>query len=93
MAKSRYSIIIQWSEEDQAYVATLPEWGGCHTHGATYVQAAQNAQEVLDELIAADEADGRTSPPPHEFMYPGPSGFSYEFAGQVAPRRMKHATA
>jgi len=22
----KYSILIQWSEEDQAYIALLPEW-------------------------------------------------------------------
>ncbi len=53
MKKERYSVIIQWSEEDQVFVVTLPEWS-CHTHGATYAEAAQNAQEVLEMLIEGD---------------------------------------
>ena len=24
--QSRYSMLIQWSDEDQAYLVTLPEW-------------------------------------------------------------------
>jgi hypothetical protein len=33
----KYTIVIQWSDEDQCYVVSLPEWGEfCHTHGDTY---------------------------------------------------------
>ena len=50
--KLHYSILIQWSEEDQSYVASLPEFGPyALTHGATYEEALQNAREVLDLLI------------------------------------------
>jgi antitoxin HicB len=90
---NRYSVIIQWSEEDQVYVVTLPEWGGCHTHGATYEEAAKNAREVLEMLIEGDEADGKLLPTAHEFMYPGPSGFTYQFTAFPAPKQVKHATA
>ncbi|MGH2504015.1 MAG: type II toxin-antitoxin system HicB family antitoxin, partial [Ktedonobacterales bacterium] len=32
-----YSIVIQWSNEDEVYVVSLPEWGDLvHTHGDTY---------------------------------------------------------
>ena len=63
MNPPRYSVLIQWSPEDQCYIATLPEWGNKHTHGATYVEAAQNAQEVL--------MDGEESlPAPHLFAFP-----------------------
>lgn len=48
----RYSIVIQWSEEDSCYVVSLPEFGPyAHTHGDTYEEALQNAQEVLQMLI------------------------------------------
>lgn len=50
--KQRYTIIIQWSEDDDCYVVSLPEWGEfCHTHGDTYEEALKNAQEVLDLLV------------------------------------------
>jgi predicted RNase H-like HicB family nuclease len=50
--KSRYSILIQWSDEDQCYIVTLPEFGKyARTHGDTYEEAIKNAQEVLELLI------------------------------------------
>lgn len=54
--KSRYTILIQWSDEDQCYVVSLPEFGRyAHTHGNTYEEALHNAQEVL-ELLVEDDA-------------------------------------
>ena len=79
MKNEHYSVVIQWSAEDSAYVVTLPEWGGCHTHGATYEEAARNAQEVLAILVEGEEEAGRPLPQPHKFIYPGPSGFTYQF--------------
>ena len=50
--KSRYSILIQWSDEDQCYIVSLPEFGKyARTHGDTYEEAVRNAQEVLELLI------------------------------------------
>jgi len=47
-----YSILIQWSDDDQCYVASLPEFGPyAHTHGDTYEEALASAQEVLDLLV------------------------------------------
>lgn len=43
----RYSMLIEWSDEDQAYLVTLPEradsvdFGGPVTHGATGVKPSQ----------------------------------------------------
>ncbi|HEY8668286.1 MAG TPA: type II toxin-antitoxin system HicB family antitoxin, partial [Tepidisphaeraceae bacterium] len=74
-----------------AYVATLPEWGGCHTHGSTYEEAARHAQEVLESLVEEESLNGRHMPPAHEFIYPGPTGFSYEFS-RPAPAKLKKLT-
>lgn len=50
--KSRYSILIQWSDEDECYIVSLPEFGKyARTHGDTYEEAVKNAQEVLELLI------------------------------------------
>jgi|GEM_PF-573044 len=63
--KSHYSMLIQWSEDDQAFVVSLPEFGeGCKTHGATYEEAVKNGREVLELLIESYEAEGRTLPAP-----------------------------
>jgi len=93
MKASHYSVIIQWSEEDRAYVVTLPEWGGCHTHGATYEEAAKNAREILESLIEAEAEAGRDLPPAHRFMYPGPSGFTYELNYLTPARKGRHVAA
>jgi predicted RNase H-like HicB family nuclease len=50
-----YSILIEWSEEDQAYLVILPEWADRvimpATHGSTYDEAVKNGQQVLELLI------------------------------------------
>ncbi len=65
-----YSVLIQWSDEDGIYVVTLPEFGGCHTHGSTYEEAAKNADEVLELLIETYQAEGRRLPEPAKFGPP-----------------------
>jgi predicted RNase H-like HicB family nuclease len=60
----RYSMLIQWSEADNAYVVTLPEFPGCHTHGDTYEEAARNGREVLELLVDTFEASGKPLPTP-----------------------------
>lgn len=43
----RYEIIIYWSDEDQAYVAEVPELPGCSAHGNTYESALSNAKQAI----------------------------------------------
>src|SRR5687768_4815557 len=63
-----YSMLIQWSEEDQLYLVGLPEWGDTvHTHGATYMEAAQMGTEALALLIAAAKGSGKPLPAPRLF--------------------------
>ena len=65
---NHYTIIIQWSNEDQCYVVTLPEWGEfCHTHGDTYEEALKNAQEVLELLVESALEDNEILPKPQLF--------------------------
>jgi predicted RNase H-like HicB family nuclease len=64
--QSHYSIVVQWSDEDQCYIVSLPEWGSyCHTHGETYDEAMKNAQEVLELLIDSAQRNGEELPEPH----------------------------
>ena len=60
--KSHYSILIQWSDEDEYYIVSLPEFGKyARTHGDTYEEAVKNAQEVLELLIE----DNKNLPQPN----------------------------
>lgn len=62
---SQYSILIQWSEADQKYVVSLPEFGPyAHTHGETYEEALKSGQEVLELLIEDYQARGKELPKP-----------------------------
>lgn len=64
----QYSMLIEWSEEDQAYLVTLPEWKGRVimpvTHGSSYKKAAKKGQQVLKLLIDCAEKDGEPLPLP-----------------------------
>lgn len=61
----QYSIIIQWSTEDNKYIVSLPEFGPyAHTHGDTYASALKNAEEVLELLIEDYQAQGKPLPQP-----------------------------
>lgn len=66
--KTRYTIVIQWSNEDDCFVVSLPEWGEfCHTHGNSYEEALKNAREVLELLIDSCLEDGKPLPEPQIF--------------------------
>ncbi|MCC5599114.1 type II toxin-antitoxin system HicB family antitoxin [Nostoc favosum] len=60
-----FTIIIQWSDENECFVVSLTEWGEfCHTHRETYKGALKNAQQVLEMLIESSLADDETLPEP-----------------------------
>jgi predicted RNase H-like HicB family nuclease len=63
-------MVIQWSDEDQVYIVTLPEFGGCKTHGETYEKAARSGREVLEMLIEHAHEDGEALPEPIKFGSP-----------------------
>ena len=62
-----YSMLIEWSEEDQAYIVTVPELPGCRTHGETYEAAVRQGQDAIESWIAARRASGRPIPAPRVF--------------------------
>jgi len=59
---SRYEIIIYWSEEDQAFVAEVPELPGCMADGQTYREVLENAEQVIREWIETARELGRSIP-------------------------------
>lgn len=63
-SKWKYEIIIYWSDEDQAYIAEVPELPGCAADGATYKQALSNAEVVIREWIETAQELGRPIPEP-----------------------------
>ncbi|MGH9942380.1 MAG: type II toxin-antitoxin system HicB family antitoxin [Pyrinomonadaceae bacterium] len=60
----RYEVVIYWSEEDQAFIAEVPELPGCMADGATYHEALANAEVVINEWIETAREIGRDIPEP-----------------------------
>lgn len=67
--KNQYSMVIQWSDEDQVFIVSLPEFGPyANTHGDTYEEAVRNGRECLESLIEAFRADGKVLPEAARFQ-------------------------
>ena len=47
----RYEIIIFWSDDDEAYIAEVPELPGCTAHGDSYESALANAKDAISLWI------------------------------------------
>jgi predicted RNase H-like HicB family nuclease len=62
--KPKYEVIIYWSEEDQAFIAEVPELPGCTADGKTYREALANVEVVIKEWIETATELGRPIPQP-----------------------------
>lgn len=60
----KYEVIIYWSEEDQAFVAEVPELAGCMADGRSYEEALKNVEVIIDEWIDTARELGRAIPQP-----------------------------
>ena len=61
---SKYEIIIYWSNEDDSFIAEVPELPGCAADGATYQEALANAEIIIAEWIETAKELGRSIPQP-----------------------------
>ncbi|MGA2147522.1 MAG: type II toxin-antitoxin system HicB family antitoxin [Bryobacteraceae bacterium] len=60
----KYEVIIYWSEEDEAFVAEVPELPGCSAHGGTQEAALANAQDAIRLWIDTAKEFGDPVPEP-----------------------------
>jgi len=58
----KYETIIFWSEEDQAYLAEVPELPGCIAHGDSYESALANAKDAIQLWIETAQEFGDPVP-------------------------------
>ena len=66
----KYEVIIYWSEEDQAFIAEVPELPGCAADGPTYRETLANVETVIEEWIETANELGRPIPEPRgRLMY------------------------
>jgi predicted RNase H-like HicB family nuclease len=57
-------VIIYWSDEDEAFIAEVPELPGCAADGETYQEALNNVEVIIDEWIETAQSLGRSIPEP-----------------------------
>jgi predicted RNase H-like HicB family nuclease len=62
--ENKYEIIIYWSNEDDAFVAEVPELAGCMADGKTYQEALANAEKIIEEWIETAVDLGKPIPQP-----------------------------
>lgn len=65
---NRYSMTVQWSNEDQLFLVTIPEFAGrvvmpC-TYGKTREEAIHNGEDVIEMYLEAWQAEGESIPEP-----------------------------
>ncbi len=60
----KYEIIIYWSNEDQVFVAEVPELPGCMAHGGTQEAALAQANEAIQLWIDTAKEFGDPVPEP-----------------------------
>ena len=62
--KTRYELIIYWSQEDEAFIAEVPELPGCMADGKTYQEALANVEVIIQEWIDTATQLNRPIPRP-----------------------------
>ncbi len=64
MPSPQYEVIIYWSDEDQAFVAEVPELAGCAADGKTHREALANVEVTIREWVETARELGRPIPQP-----------------------------
>lgn len=62
-----YSVNVVWGEEDECFIATIPEFEGLSAHGDTQEEAILEARIALKGFIEVMEEDGEKIPEPNEY--------------------------
>lgn len=67
---AKYEIIIYWSNEDESFIAEIPELPSLMAHGNTQNEALTAAQEVIEMWLSIAKEEGREIPiPKGKLMY------------------------
>lgn len=57
MKKFNFTILIE-KDEDEGFIASVPELKGCHTQGDTIVEIMANIKEAIELCMEVYEKDG-----------------------------------
>ena len=69
--RDKYLKIVEWSEEDQCYVGSVPGWIGKCCHGNDEMIVYHELCKIVDEWIELYNKEGRPLPPPTNRNYSG----------------------
>ena len=61
---TKYEIILNWSDEDEAFIAEVPELAGCAADGITRQEALANVEIVIAGWLETARESGRPIPEP-----------------------------
>lgn len=60
----RYEIIMYWSNEDEVFIAEVPELPGCMAHGDTQEETLRNINDAMELWVDTARERGRAVPEP-----------------------------
>ena len=60
----KYEVIIYWSDEDDAFVAEVPQLPGCAAHGPTQESALTEASQAVQLWLETAREFGKPIPEP-----------------------------
>lgn len=60
----KYEIILYWSDDDNTFVAEVPELPGCTAHGDTQESALKNINDAIQLWIDTARELGKPVPAP-----------------------------
>lgn len=80
--ENKYPIHIFWSEEDDCFVAIIPDFPNLSAFGETHEEAIYDAKQVLQMALESLERDGISPPQPNYYKI-------QEYSGQVRLRMPK----
>jgi predicted RNase H-like HicB family nuclease len=63
-ASAKYVKIVEWSDEDEAFVGQCPGIIGPCCHGEDEVEVYRTLCQIVEEWIAVAQQEGKPLPPP-----------------------------
>ncbi len=65
----KYETIIYWSQEDDAYIAEVPQLEGCMAHGNSYKSELATVKQAIELWIETAKEFGDPVPKGRKLMY------------------------
>ena len=65
MENLKYTVLINWSDEDKCFVASAPDFGNfCKAHGESYKEALKEIEKAIELDIKVRKQKGYPIPKP-----------------------------